>query len=204
MTVKRSEHDAGQPAAPTIAAAALGPAWPCPRCGFDGDELAPGDAAVAARSLSRRWRDLLCGIAGREPAGDAVLHQSLAGGASVLERAGFVAETFRRSAHHLAQVWVHDRPAIDGDDPADSAPEPAETQLDDRVEALSVAAEQLAVRIGAFEGDAWDRAGLRSGQPVGALQLARDAIHEGVHHLRLTRDALAALDELPIEEDDDR
>ncbi len=54
--------------------------------------------------------------------------------------------------------------------------------LDETLTALGSAGEALAERIESFDGADWGRSGTRDGEPVTALELAHEAIHEGVHH----------------------
>lgn len=49
---------------------------------------------------------------------------------------------------------------------------------------LEAAAERLARTIDSAGGDAWSRAGSRGGETVQAIDIAREAVHEGAHQLR--------------------
>ena len=166
----------------------------CEDCGFDPAGLAPGDAATAARSFARRWRELLDGVAEREEGGEMLLRQRSATGWSALERAGHVATTLEHGSEVLLQVWEHERPALDEAGSADTGRSLA-LQADRGVllARLSAAAERLARVIERYEGPDWARTGLRAGQPISAWELATQVVHEASHHLRACRHELAAV-----------
>lgn len=165
----------------------------CEACGFDPDQLAPTDAAVAARSLARRWRELLDSVAECEDDGEALLRQRLAGGWSPLERVGHVVDVFERKAQRLMRVWETERPVLDEVGINAGRASAATGDRADLVAHLGAAAEQLASVIERYDGEEWHRTGVRAGQPVTAWQLAAEAIHEASHHLRSCRDDLAAV-----------
>jgi hypothetical protein len=49
---------------------------------------------------------------------------------------------------------------------------------------LEAAADRLARTIDSAGGDAWTRTGSRGGETVDAIEIVRDAVHEGAHQLR--------------------
>ena len=173
---------------------------PCPVCGFDPRQLLPADAAVAARSLARRWRELLSAIVEREDAGGALLSRRLPSGWSTLEQAAHVAAVFDRHAQLLERVWIRQQPLIDETSTQACHARESTPLLDEALAALASAGETLAGRIQAFDVDDWDRAGTSGEERITALELTHHAIHEGVHHLRVTRDELAPLCKHPLDE----
>jgi len=164
----------------------------CQACGFDPDQLAPSDAVVAARSLARRWRELLDAVVEREDDAQSLLRQRFAGGWSPLERVGHVSDVFERQAERLMRVWQQERPALD-EVRSEARPASAAAAHADLLAQLDAAAERLAKVIERFDGGDWDRAGARAGQPVTAWQLVAEAVHEASHHLRACRDELSAV-----------
>ena len=175
----------------------------CSTCGFDPAQLSPADAAVAARSLARRWRELLTGVAELED-GEALLRRRLIGGSSPLELAGHVGDEFSRTADLLERVWAQDQPSLD--EPKATSAAADSSSVDDLVTAWAAAAERLADSIERYDPDQWDRTGVGAGRPFSALELARGAIHRGVHNLRTCGRSLAAARGRPvdIDEDDER
>jgi hypothetical protein len=148
---------------------------PCPECGFDGRGLSPADAAVALRSLPRRFREAAEPV--EEVAGPSV------DAAAVLAAAGQAADAIGELGEDLRRVLVEDDPALStsgaeatavrhGGDPATA------------LERLAAAATTVADLISAQPADAWTRTGVRSDGPVTAADLAREAVHAGVHRLR--------------------
>lgn len=143
----------------------------CPVCGFDPSSLTPPDAIVALRSFPRRYRELLLGE-DDEPRPE------------VLVEAGRAAAAIASITDDLERVLVTD------DAPVRSAPSVATDALDpgdpstalDRLTAVTTRAAALA---SSQPPDAWTRKGVRSSGPVTAGELLREAVHAGVHHLRL-------------------
>lgn len=178
---------------------AVGDRGACEACGFDPAQLSPPDAAVAARSLARRWRELLEGVVDREDDGEALLRQRATSGWSPLERVSHVVEVFEGKAERLLRVWEHEHPVLDEVGIDAGRATAARSKPDDLLAQLSGAAERLARVIDRYDGTEWDRTGLRDGHPVTAWQLAAEAIHEASHHLRACRDELAAVCQHPID-----
>lgn len=156
----------------------------CRDCGFDSANVNPADAAVAVRSYARRWRELFRRVADDEAAGEVMLHWQLASGWRPVDRVRRLVHVFDRLATQLELVWAKDDPYLDalGDVPA-AVPSGSEDALCE----LDRATERLAEVIDRYEGDQWCRVGDRIGGPVTALQIAREAVHEGSHQLRACR-----------------
>jgi len=170
----------------------------CGTCGFERAQLSPPDAAVAARSLGRRWRELLELVLGDDDGADLV-HRHQPGGWSVVGHGAHVAEILERKAVALAAVRDHHRPVLPADIEAPHA-------SDDTVDAADVAgdiagsAEMLARTIESISGDDWLRVGIVVGRDITAARLARDAIHEAAHHLRAAESAVAEAGLAPHED----
>jgi hypothetical protein len=59
--------------------------------------------------------------------------------------------------------------------------------------ALTLSADQFAETVLGIDELAWYRNGRRAGTLVSALDLVREAVHEGSHHLRLATETLTVL-----------
>jgi hypothetical protein len=161
----------------------------CETCGFEWAQLSPPDSAVAARSLGRRWRELLERALGDDDGVDLV-HRHQPSGWSIVGHGAHVAEVLERKAVALAAVRDHHRPVL----PADiEAPHASDDTADatDVAGDIAGAAEMLARAIESISGDDWLRVGVLVGRDVTAADLARDAVHEAAHQLRAAEAALA-------------
>jgi hypothetical protein len=143
----------------------------CPQCGFDGSTVSPADATVALRSFPRRFRELLA------PDPDDA-------DPALFVEAGRAAEAIRAIGADLHAVLVTDDPMVSTDTAVATSPiDPgdATTALD----RLAAAATQVADEASRQAADAWHRRGRRPSGSVTALDLLREAVHAGIHHLRV-------------------
>jgi len=166
----------------------------CDDCGFRPGDVAPADAAVAARSFARRWRELFAAVTEHEERGSALLVESAVGDVSPVDRAARVVGAFGQAADDLERIWGQMSPALASTE-RNLAGGPSAI-----VAELGRASERLARAVERFESDQWGRTGLRDGQPVTALDVLRDAVHVGSHELRACRRALAEACEQPLDE----
>lgn len=153
----------------------------CGACGFQPDTLSPADAIVALRSFPRRWRELLAGFPADEGE-DAAVRRRLAGGWSALEHVAHVSQALSAQAERLERIRHLERPTIG---PV-VTPEPGideATGAEEVVAELGRSAERLATVAESMVGEDWLRAGIREGQELTALELLREGVHEGAHHL---------------------
>lgn len=166
----------------------------CPDCGFDPTTMTPRDAVVRLRSFPRLWRS---GLAMHldDPDPEAVLAGRSAPGAwTALEHAGHVRDVLHALDIRLQRVLREDEPVL----PETHVTPPAganEQGMAVVLAALSVSADQLARTIEQTPRSAWSRSGRRAGRIVTALDLVREAVHEGDHHLL---EALAVIEELRV------
>mgnify|MGYP001228438423 CR=1 FL=1 len=153
----------------------------CPSCGFDPSSVSPSDAVVALRSFPRRYRELAGPAPDGVPASDRE-HAEHRWEAVVTE-AGQAAEAIAALAEDLRRTLIDDRPRLtttaematavrNGGDPATAF---------DRLQAACEAAAGLADH---QPGEAWAREATRPDGPVTAIDVLRDAVHAGIHHLR--------------------
>jgi len=166
----------------------------CDECGFRPNDVPPSDAAVAARSFARRWRELFTAVTEHEQRGSALLVEPLVGGVSAVDRAARVVGAFGQAADDLERIWAHDSPPLPSTE-RNLAGGPSAI-----VAELGRVSERLSRAIERFESDQWRRTGRRDEQPVTALDVARDAIHVGSHELRACRRALEEACEQPLDE----
>ncbi len=160
---------------------------PCPACGYDPSRLTPPDTEVAVRSFPRRFRELL-EAAEEDEAGRATRRGS--DGWSAADHAAAAAAGLRQLAGPLRQVAVSDDPQLDL--PVVGGQAPAGAGIDDALAGLEASSRSVATVLDTIKGDAWDRSGHdASGHTWTALDLARLAVHLGVHHLRAAEHALA-------------
>src|SRR5688572_11113237 len=152
-------------------------------CGFEPSHLGPLDAVETLRSLHRRWRSVLAfDLDAAEP--EAVLAQRPSPtGWSALEHAGHVRDVMHALSIRLGRVLTEDSPILP--ETHDTPPSGANEQGPGVVLAgLAVTVEALAECIETTAATEWHRTGVRRGEQVRAIDLVREAIHEGVHHLR--------------------
>jgi len=163
---------------------------------MDLSQLAPSDAAVALRSLERRYRGLFTGL-GDDESPDDLAHRAV-GGWSALEHLVAAARAISAADRALAAVITDDRPTLAAADvdPAQRPKPGAPTgTVHERLSELGLEANAAADRIDAIPSDDWDRRGVvaGSGREVTALDLARLAVDAGVTHLRAAEQVLAAV-----------
>jgi hypothetical protein len=161
----------------------------CPVCGFEDRSVSPADAAVALRSLPRRYRGILVRPED-EQEGDNPVTRPGASGWSAVAHAAYAVDAIDRADEALRSVLVHDRPtvvvpAIDPPAPAPAGP-PASV-----LDGLKAVTDALATTIENTGGEQWLRpAEASGGGQVTAVDIARVAVHAGVHHLRLAEAVL--------------
>lgn len=154
----------------------------CPTCGFRPDTVSAGDSVVAVRSFPRRFRAAMASVDGEDP-GDILRRRVAPGGWSALEHAGHVRDILHAVDLRLRRVMTEDGvpvPALHQTPPADVHDQPLEAVLS----TLATNAGDLAHTMSRIAGEDWLRCGVRNGHAVTALDLAREAVHEGAHHLR--------------------
>jgi hypothetical protein len=145
-------------------------------------DLSPSDAVVALRSFPRRFAAL--GSAGSDPDDDdgptpspealAMARATAAGEASA------AAAEVASAGEAMRRLLIEDNPTLDRPTPT---PTPAAT-LEDAVSQLTAAIDPVAALASSASGQDWKRTGTVDGNAVTALDLLRDAVDAGAHHLR--------------------
>jgi hypothetical protein len=161
------------------------PGWTCAECGFVYDDTDPTATPAAIADLGRRYRvPMTRGLKDEDL--DTVLRTRPDPQVwSALEYACHVRDALGLYRYRITTALKEDSPEVpamgrdqvvveqdyNGQDPAVVA------------DALADAAATLADLLGTVDATAWDRAVVRDGEPLTIDWMARNALHEGVHHL---------------------
>jgi hypothetical protein len=140
------------------------------------------------RSYPRRYRALFAGWSDDEDPDDVSRRRPPGGGWSALQHASRARDVLRAVDAAIRRAVVVDRPtaevpgaggaAIDG--PAPEATEGLKPVLAE----LTAAADDLGRALTEVPSDGWDRPAVVDGRERTVLWLAREAVHQGSHHLR--------------------
>ena len=161
--------------------------WVCPECGIDYDTISPSDAVTALRSFPRRYREVVTGPPGDDAHDDVIRRRPEPSVWSAVEYTVHVADVLDELARALERIHTETDPKIEGDgDPDELAVSRAynERAVDDALAALEAGADRAAKAVERFSGEEWHRTGQFSYGERDALTMARNAVHEGSHHLR--------------------
>jgi hypothetical protein len=156
----------------------------CSTCGFVPDKVDPTDAVVALQSFQSRWRSALAlHLDDADP--EAILTGRQAPMEwSALEHAGHVRDVLHALDIRVQRVLREDEPVL----PETHVTPPAganEQGMAVILAALTLSADQFAETVRGISELRWYRRGRRAGTLVSALDLVREAVHEGSHHLHL-------------------
>ena len=179
--------------------------WTCPECGLVYDAISPQDVVQTLRSFPRRYREVI----GPFLDDDEVLRRRPNPSTwSALEYTAHVADILEAMTPQLIEVVQKDNPHIT--DPLDQDARAVERGYNDMepsdvLEWLSRSATTAAETCAGFSPDDWNR---KAEFPYGQRELidvVRNMVHEGVHHLRDVERVLRAVigKPLPSDEDDD-
>jgi len=169
--------------------------WVCPECGLDYDSVKPLDAINAVRSFPRRYRSALAAFS-RDEAFDVLVRRRPEPDTwSAIEYAAHAADMIDRFAPAIRRIQVEDRPTLPFFDP--------ETRVDDDgfndrtvsrvLSDMETACADMAATLETVESDDWTRLGRFDWGERDILTSARNAVHEGSHHLRDTEWVLAQI-----------
>lgn len=160
----------------------------CPECGFDAGSFEPETMAETLHENAASWVVLLADTNVRQRP-DASSWSALEYGCHIRDVFVLFNERLRLMLEHdepTYQNWDQDATAISerygAQDPADVS------------SALLHAAESLADRFSAIDGDQWERTGTRSdGAKFTVRSFAQYLIHDPIHHLHDVRRGYLAL-----------
>lgn len=158
----------------------------CPECGLDYDTIAGPDTPVAVRSYPRRFKAVLTVFDDDEDPDALVRRRPDPSTWSALIYTGHVGDVFDEIGGAIRRMLDEDGPTLGFDDPDDPAgvARLAERSLDETLHALRASAEGLASLLDGVRGEAWTRTGAFPWGTRDVLTMARNAVHEGHHHLR--------------------
>lgn len=166
--------------------------WVCPECGLDYETVKPLDAIAAIRSFPRRYRAALTQFRQEDDADSILRRRPEPGVWSALEYAAHAADIIDHLAPAIRRMTVEDRPVLtswDSDERAvigaynEKAPY-NERSLSEVMSDLETATADMAATLETVEADEWTRTGRFDFGERDILTTARNAVHEGVHHLR--------------------
>jgi hypothetical protein len=169
--------------------------WVCPECGIDYDTLAPSDLAVAIRSYPRRFRSALTTFDEQEDEDALIRRKPDPATWSALAYTVHVADVLAWHADAIRRMLDADEPTI-GWSGGDASAWEADANASDRdaaLERLGSEADRLASVLGDARGEAWTRTATFDWGERDLLTTARNAVHEGHHHLRDVERVLAAV-----------
>ena len=158
----------------------------CPVCGLDLDAIKPLDAIAAIRSFPRRYRAALTTF-GRDEDADALIRRRPdPDGWSALEHAAYAADMIDRYAPSVRRMLVEDDPTLPFFDPASRLEEERwnERPLREVVSAMETACADMGMTLDEVGADEWTRTGHFDWGERDVLAAAREAVHQGSHHLR--------------------
>ncbi len=156
----------------------------CPECGLDYESMPVAEAIAAIRGLPRRYRAPLTRLLPGED--DSVLRARPAPDTwSALEYAAHVRDVLGWYEGWVRRVLAEERPVLEGIDRDEAVVQHRYNEQDPVTVAddLAARAEALATTLEAVPDDAWDRIGVRHGEERSIATHARQAVHEGSHHL---------------------
>lgn len=166
----------------------------CPDCGLDYATISPPDAKVAIRSYPRRYRSALAAALDDETDEGLVRRRPDATTWSALEYTVHVADLFELFTTIIRRMYDETNPTIDFWDVDARAESERYGEADPRatLDRLDAAAEALTKALDRVEGEGWHRVATFPFGERQLLQMARNAVHEGSHHLRDVEQVLDA------------
>jgi hypothetical protein len=175
--------------------------WVCPECGLQYDPISPADAIAAVQSFPRRYREALFGFADDideavdEDVDAVVRRRPDATTWSALEYTAHVRDALEWTAAAVRRINRERGPIIEAYDPDVRADverynEQAPSTVLDQLEQ---SADRLVAEMGDVDASDWQRTGHFPWGERDLLTTARNAVHEGSHHLRDVNRVLRAV-----------
>jgi hypothetical protein len=160
--------------------------WKCPECGLEYDLISPRDAAAAVRTFPRRYRNLLTHFGPDEDVDEVIRQRPAPDVWSALEYTAHVAQVLDLIAPIIRQISAENNPHLYF---FDSDQQAAEQQYNDwpllkALGELESACADLSMAIEYMDPADWNRKGTFDFGEREAIDMARNAVHEGAHHLR--------------------
>src|SRR5439155_2802579 len=177
--------------------------WTCPECGLVYDSISPRDAVQAVRSYPRRYRSVLGPFIDDE---DVLRRRPDPKTWSALEYTAHVADAFESMAPDMVNMVQHDNLRLpDPWDPDERVVEKRFNEMDPEevLRWLGRSANQFADTIDGFSASDWSRTAEFDYGWREVIDMARNLVHEGYHHLRDVERVLRAVVGKPLQFDDD-
>ena len=162
------------------------PGYVCPECGLDYDTISPSDAAVAIRTMPRRYRSSIA-VALEDDADEGLIRRRPDESTwSALEYTAHVADLYQLFTTIVRRMFDEDTPTIAFWDPDARAAEQNYNGADPVavLNHLDAATATLAAAVERVDADSWRRTATFSFGERDLLRMVRNAVHEGSHHLR--------------------
>lgn len=168
------------------------PGADCATCGFEARSVSPTDAITAIRSFPRRYRRLLLDALLDLDRGEELITTRPDGSWSALELTAHTRDAVHVFEKRMRRIVQEDEPAL-----AEAELEVPPTNAHDQGVELVLATllsstDEFARAAGRISGDDWLRKGKLGSAEVSALDVLREAVHEGAHHLRDVERVLAS------------
>ena len=177
--------------------------WTCPECGLVYDSISPQDAVQALRSFPRRYREVI----GPFVDDDEVLRRRPNPSTwSALEYTAHVADILEAMTPQLVDIAQHDNPQVtDAISPDSRAVERRYNEMEpsEVLDWLNRSATNAADTVANLNPDDFTR---KATYPYGQRELidvVRNMVHEGSHHLRDVESVLRAVIGKPLPSDDE-
>lgn len=164
----------------------------CPECHLDLDSIKPLDTIAAIRSFPRRYRAALTTFGQDEDADALVRRRPEPGGWSALEHAAYAADMIDRYAPSIRRMLVEDNPTLPFFDPESRLEEEGWNERPVRavVSAMETACADMGMTLDEVGAEDWTRTGRFDWGERSVLVAAREAVHQGSHHLRAIEQVL--------------
>jgi hypothetical protein len=161
--------------------------WVCPECGLDYDTVKPLDTIRAVRSFPYRYRTLIKELYQEFPDAEEIVRRRPEPETwSALEYTAHVAEVLDTMAPQIRRIVVEDNPTIPEFDDEDRVEKESYNDLPvtEVLSRLDSSCADLGMTLDCLGAEEWARTGQFSYGERDALAVARNAVHEGSHHLR--------------------
>jgi S-DNA-T family DNA segregation ATPase FtsK/SpoIIIE len=159
----------------------------CPKCGLDYDTVKPLDTIRAVRSFPYRYRTLIKELYNQEPDADDIIRRRPEPGTwSALEYTAHVAHVIDQVAPTIRRMVVEDNPTIPSFDSEERVDGEGYNDLPvpEALSRLDSSCSDLGMTLDGLGPEEWVRTGQFPFGERDALAMARNAVHEGSHHLR--------------------
>ncbi len=159
----------------------------CPECGLDFDTIKPLDTIRAVRSFPYRYRSLIKELYQQEPDAEGIMRRRPNPETwSALEYTAHVADVLDKFAPTIRRIVVEDNPTIPSFDTEGRVDLEAYNKLavPEALSRLESSCSDVGMTLDCLGAEDWARTGQFPFGERDALAMARNAVHEGSHHLR--------------------